>query len=353
MSRRFLLSTLFLAFVPAMVFGLAMEQFGNKPIQGGLGESPNLLKAVNVEARVYWFEVNGNPWYFFKGGPKELNQAIRDFLALPDEKKEILLLHGPGVRSSLTREKKVEYDWSIHVPMGLRHPATDDRAILTIHINDLSPPPIKDVTAIKKHIASLSSDNFRTREAATAAIAAEGPSAAATLREALRAPESGEARDRLERLLEKVTRTIRVDTLEIPSGAVVIGRDQLVDRHRAELKDKNATTRGLAISSMVHYGADDVLADLSKVLQEETHEYAQRCAIGSAGNLGRHAVSLLPRLRELAKSKDENVSRAAESAIKAIESAPAGKEDVAYTDRQRKLNQEIRSFVSARGTKQR
>src|SRR5688572_11845069 len=82
---------------PARVHALATETLGNSHIQGW-GFDAKLLALVNVKARVYWFEVNGNPFFFFKGGPKELNEALRQFAALPDSKKEIILLPGPGLR---------------------------------------------------------------------------------------------------------------------------------------------------------------------------------------------------------------------------------------------------------------
>jgi hypothetical protein len=105
------------AFIPDRVFALATEQLGNKPIGLSWDFGAKLLEAVNVEERVYWYEVNGNPTFFFKGGPKELNQAIRRFAAIPHDKREIVLLPGPGAIQTFDK-KPVTFDWSLHVPMG-------------------------------------------------------------------------------------------------------------------------------------------------------------------------------------------------------------------------------------------
>src|SRR5262245_31881819 len=118
MTRTVLASLVLALACPAAIFGLATEQFGNGPITMGLGLDDTVMKAANVDSRVYWYEVNGNPTFFFKGGPKELNEAICHFAAIRHDKKEIILLPGPGLAYSLHR-KEVPYTWSLHVPGGL------------------------------------------------------------------------------------------------------------------------------------------------------------------------------------------------------------------------------------------
>src|SRR5262245_56075695 len=101
MTRAAILLTLA---IPAGVHALATDQLGNAPIGPGWGFDAKLLAAVNVEERVYWCEVNGNPTFFFKGGPKAVNEAIRRFAAIPADKREIILLPGPG--ATRTFDKK-------------------------------------------------------------------------------------------------------------------------------------------------------------------------------------------------------------------------------------------------------
>src|SRR5262245_63094044 len=82
--------------VPSAVHALATESLGNAPIGAGWGFDSKLLAAVNVHSRVYWYEVNGNPFFFFKGEAKELNEALQAFAKLDVAKKEIILIAGAG-----------------------------------------------------------------------------------------------------------------------------------------------------------------------------------------------------------------------------------------------------------------
>jgi hypothetical protein len=46
---------------PSPAHALGTESLGNRPIGAGWGFDEALLELVNSEARVYWYEVNGNP----------------------------------------------------------------------------------------------------------------------------------------------------------------------------------------------------------------------------------------------------------------------------------------------------
>src|SRR5687767_12640791 len=104
MTRFFFLACLLAVPMTAhRAHALATEQLGNKPIGPGWNFDARLLAAVNVDERVYWFEVNGNPYFFFKGGTKALNEAIRRFAAIPADKREIILIAGPARTHTLGR----------------------------------------------------------------------------------------------------------------------------------------------------------------------------------------------------------------------------------------------------------
>src|SRR5262249_35546717 len=150
-----LLAVACLVTVPAeRACALATENVGNEPIANGFGFSTELLAAVNVSCRVYWFEVNSNPYFYFRGNGRELNDALRRFAAIPAEKREIILLPGPAETSTLTGAKRIAYDWSLHVPMGLRFDAdseiSDNRATLTIHIPAPRVAPVTDVKQVER-----------------------------------------------------------------------------------------------------------------------------------------------------------------------------------------------------------
>jgi hypothetical protein len=341
---------------PTATFGLATEQFGNGPITMGLGLDATVTKAVNVDSRVYWYEVNGNPTFFFKGGSKELNLAIRHFAAIPAEKKEIILLAGPGLTHSLGR-KEVPFDWCLHVPGGIHFDGdsevADTRATLTIHITDPLPAAPSDPAKVKKWIADLNSDEFKVRDEASRQIEALGPSAAGLLREALKGKPSAEARDRLDRLLEKASPTIRLDVLELSADISVVSLETLLKRARKELTNSDHMARGVAIGSLTHRRAspEEILPDLEKFIKDEKHEYPLRCAISSASYLGTVAKPLIPILRERMNTTDENVINVCKYTIDAIEKAKPETPPEAEGKAKAALRAEILTFIEVRAAK--
>jgi hypothetical protein len=341
---------------PDRALALATEHFGNKPIGSGWGFGSELLAAVNTDSRVYWYEVNGNPTFFFKGGPKDLNPAIRRFVAIPHDKREIVLLASPGETQSLSR-KLVAYDWSLHVPMGLHFDGDSDvadaRAVLTIHINAPVPPAPADPAAVRRWIGDLNSDDFKTRERAARELADLGPPVVRHLREALSAARSAEVRDRLEKVLAKVSGAITLDILELPKGVSVVGVEAILERSRKELGNQDPYVRGHAASSLVHRAAttEELLPDLEQFLKTETHEYPLRCAAGAASRLAAAGKPLLPALRAHLESKDGNVRNAVQYAIDAIEKAKPDIPPDAQAKARAALRKEIREFVAEQDKK--
>ena len=342
--------------VPAAAHALATEHLGNQPVGPGWGFGRQLLDAVNVPERVYWYEVNGNPTFYFKGGPKAVNEAVRRFAAIPAERREIVLLPGPGATRTFDR-KPVAYDWALHVPMG-RHfggdsEVADNRATLTIHVTAPAPAAPADPARVKQRIGELGSADFKTRERAARDLAAVGPPAAALVRHALKDAGSAEARDRLERVLAGMSTEVRLDVLELPADVPVVGVEVLRERARKELANKSPNVRGYAASSLArpNLPAAEVVPDLDKVLTTEKHEYPLRCAAGVASHLGPAARPLLPALRDLLKSADKDVRNAARYAIDAIEAAKPVDVPEADGKTRAAIRTQIREFVAARAKK--
>ena len=339
--------------VPSAAYALATESLGNAPIGAGWGFDSKLLAVVNVHSRVYWYEVNGNPFFFFKGEAKELNEALQAFAKLDVEKKEIILIAGAGETKTLGG-KPVAFDWIIHVPMGLHFggdsDVADTRATFTIHIPNPLPPAVADRAKVRGSIAEVNSDDFKTRAKATAELEALGPSVAPAIREALKEKLAADARDRLERVLAQVSATITLDSLKLPEKIPVVGVENLLERSRKGLSDKDPYARGIAASSLVRHRvpAAEILPDLEKVLKDEKNEYPQRCATGSASVLGAEGRPLLPALRQLLKSDDKNVVNAAQYAIDAIEKAKEVAADEADVKKRAQIRKEIREFVKDR-----
>jgi hypothetical protein len=336
---------------------LATEQLGNKPIGPGWGFDGKLLAAVNMDERVYWYEVNGNPFFFFKGGPKALNEAIRRFAAIPAEKREIILIAGPGRTHTLTRTQVVAYDWCLHVPMGLKLGGdsliADTRATLTIYIEASRPPAPADPAKVRQSIKDLASDDFTTRAKASRELEAIGAPVAASIREALKDTRSPEARDRLEKVLARVSGTITLDVLELPEGIPVIGVETHLERCRKELSNKDHHVRGQAASGLAAHKplAAEIVPDLEKVLKTETHEYPLRCAASIASTIGAEAKSLLPALRAGLKNEDKNVQNFFQYAIDAIEKAKPEVVSEAEAKTRAAIRKEIREFIEAREKK--
>jgi hypothetical protein len=336
------------------VMALATEQVGNAPIRRSLGESDELLTTVNVHSRVYWREINGNPTYYFKGSPKDLNEAIRNFAKITVEKREIILLPGTGETKTFGG-KNVPFDWSVHVPMGLHRggdsDVADNRATLTIYINVPLPPSLVDAVKFRDWIAQLDNGSFKIRDKATKQIEAIGPAGAGMIRDAIKSGPSAEARDRLERLLVSASTDIRIDTIEFPDGIAVVSVETLLKRCRKEMSNSSHDLRGAALSVMGNYGdiPDEILPSIEKAIKEEKHEYPLRCAVGVASRLGTKARPLLPVLRERAKSDDDNVRVACQHAIDEIEKAASVPVDESSSKTQATVRKEIRNFVEKKG----
>jgi len=339
--------------LPSAAHALATESLGNSPIGAGWGFDSKLLAVVNVHARVYWYEVNGNPYFFFKGETKELNEALTAFAKLDAEKKEIILIAGAGETKTLGG-KPVAFDWCVHVPMGLHFggdsDVADTRATFTIHIPNPLPPAVTDRAKVRGWIADVNSDDFKTRAKATAELETLGPSVAASIREALKDKLPADARDRLERVLAQISGPITLNALNLPDKIPVIGVENLLERSRKGLSDKDSHARGIAASSLVRHRVPtaEILPDLEKVLKEEKNEYPLRCATGSASVLGEEGRPLLPALRALLKSEDKNVVNAAQYAIDAIEKAKAVAADQEDVKKRAQIRKEIREFARDR-----
>jgi hypothetical protein len=336
-------------------FALATEQIGNDPIRGGLNFGAEVLAAVNLTSRVYWFEVNGNPTFFFRGGVRDLNDGLRKFAAIPAEKREIVLLPGDGERTTLRRERRIPYNWSLHVPMGDRLDTDDDvgdvRATFTIHI-PAPRPALVGRDEVRKWVAQLDGDDFRARERASKALEALGPGAALALREASKAVTTPEARDRIERLLRSMS-GVGLDLLGLPDGVPVVGPETLLQRGRNGLKKADPNARGHAVLALVNRYADaeEVLPDLLKFLAKEEHEYALRCTASAVASMGAAAKPALPMMRERLQSKDQNVVHSFQQAIEMIEKAEGTGPSEEELKQRGVIRQDIAAFVKGLAAK--
>src|SRR5437867_392270 len=189
---------------------LATEHFGNEPVPQGWGFSKEVLALANLKSRVYWYEVNGDPTFFYRGDTKALNKALAKLAAIPGARPEVVLLPGPGKTKSLGGEKEFLCDWKVHAPSGLY--AVDARQekgtnvftkvpTMTVHVTVDGPAKAVDAKQLQRWIAELDADAFPIREVATRELEKLANAAGPALRKARETDLSPEKRRRIDRLL--------------------------------------------------------------------------------------------------------------------------------------------------------
>ncbi len=301
-------------------FALAFEYFGNDPIPPGYDQSfgPGILALGNLKSRIYWYEVNGDPFFYYRGDTTALNEALRKFAELPTAPREVILLPGPAERDSLTRERRIAYDWSIHSPSGLTGggPPT-----MTVFVTGVAPARPPDAAALSRWIADLDSDSFVVRDRACRDLERLEHSAAPALRNARNARVSAEAGRRIDLLLSRLS-GIDLQAVEVPAGLSVLTLNDLLARHRAGLKSSDPITRGLSASALAELNRYvNVVPDLVGFLGSERHEYARRSVAGALSRLGKKATPALADLKAGLKDPDVNVRNAFDYAVNVIEGA--------------------------------
>jgi hypothetical protein len=341
--------------LPGSAFALREIIVGNQPIGAEHGYDKEVLDAVNVPERVVLSEggLDGELEVYFRGGPKAVNQAFRRFAAIPAAEREIVLRPGP-TRPFAFGKQSFPYDWVLHVPgtRGARGAGVPARGPvrLTVYVPNPNPPAPADPKAVRRWIADLASDDFKTRERAAKELDDVGPPAAALVRKALKAGPPAEARDRMEKLLAGMSRDLRADVLELPADIPVLGLDDLLARDRKRLADKDPKVRGHAAGQLFEYKAiaDEVVPDLEKVLTTETDRNPLCGAAWAAPHLGAAAKPLLPALRKTAGSADKDVAQLSKDAIERIEAAKAEPVPEAEAKKRATIRKEIREFLAER-----
>jgi hypothetical protein len=353
-TRWFALAALLLAAPRA--FGLAYEHFGNAPVAAGYFPEA-LLPLLNLDSRVYWYDVNGDATFFYRlGNTPAANDALRKFAAA-GKGLDVYLLPGPREVHSLTRERFFVCDLELHVPGGFAAARAgqekdtrvfDTRPTLFLYVSRPRPAAPADARQVQRWIAELDSDDFKKREQAVRELEKEGPAAEATLRKALAARPTPEARKRLSDLLGRL-QGINLGVLEVPAGLKVQGLDELLERYRQGLTSPDYLIRGLAASHLAARETDPAaaVAALVEVLKKEKHEYPRRCIAGSLQRLGKSAAPALPLLEEGLNDPDKNVQVAYKSAAEAIKASPEEKGRTEKVKKAAAVRADIGRFLKA------
>ncbi len=358
MARRvrwFALAVLLLAAPRA--FGLAFETFGNAPVPPGhFAEA--LLPLLNLDSRVYWYDVNGDATFFYRlGNTTAANEALRKFAAA-GKGLDVYLLPGPREVHSLTRERFFVCDLEVHVPGGIAGARAaqekdthvfDTRPTLFLYVSRPRPAAPADARQVQRWIAELDSDDFKKRDQAVRELEKQGAAVEATLRKAVAARPTPEARKRLTDLLGRL-QGINLDVLEVPAGVKVQGLDELLARYRKGLASPDYLIRGLAASHLAarETDPDAAVAVLVEVLKKEKHEYPKRCVAGSLQRLGKSAAPALPLLEAGLSDPDTNVQGAYKAAVGAIKAAPEEKDKAEKAQKAAAIRADVGRFLKAR-----
>jgi hypothetical protein len=317
-------------------YALATEHVGSGPITNGLNFGPDLLAAVNLDSRVYWNEVNGNPYFFFKGNTEALNKSLELFAKVKAEGHDVIIVPGSGDTRTFKGDA-IASDWHFNVPMGLYFALGkgSKRARFTVYVKQESPKEKVDGKQVERWITDLDADDFAKREKAEQELAKLSRAVSSHLRKALETKPTPETERRLKALLGKLE-GIDLDLIRIPTGLSVLDTSDLLANAREDLKNTDYTVRGMAITSLGGLDAlgIEVIPELVEVLKTDKNEYVRRSASGALARIGKRSADALPILREGLKDSDVNVRNAFEQAVKAIEEA---KEDPDHAEQVKKL----------------
>ncbi len=308
--------------------GLATEQFGNAPITAGFPSFSADIAVLNDRSRVYWYEVNGDACFYYKGETGALNTLLKKFAAC-GKGREVILHAGPLKQSSLDGTKPVEAHWYIHVPGGFSLSnfvdgglVTDKNPAMHIYLPRARETATASAKSIAGWVADLDDDKQAVRENASRELEKQGQAIEAALRKTLETTTSAEVRKRVRSLLGKLP-TLNLGALVIPKGLTVVGSAELIARCTKGLKSKEHVIRGVAAGRLAQLEPDrkKAVERLSKVLKEDKNEYVRRCVVGDLQREGWAARSALPELRKFEDDPDVNIKNAVKAAVEAIEKA--------------------------------
>ena len=250
-------SFLFALSTPAL-HSMGTESFGNSPVTAQEGWAKGVVAVASGPGRLYTHWINGNESFYFLGKTAALNEALKLFAKIEDQRRELVLLPGPGEARTFDGAR-LPCDWKLMVPSG-------------IYLN------------------------LARKEAGTEVFVKQ-----ATL------------------TVYVTPGRLELDELAIPPGVRVLGEKDLLDRYLRGLGSADAQVRGQAA---YHLGslprAEGIIPPLVRSLKDPD-DYVVLCAAGVLGELGRAAAASLPALRENLEGRKEQVRRTLDEAIRKIE----------------------------------
>lgn len=268
------------------VWALGMEDFGHTALgEANYRDWPGIMPLVNDTSCVYHSWVNGNEQFYYRGDTAALNDALRNFAASKAEVHEVLLRPAPCEVKSFNGTKTIRYDWNLHIIGGIaRHETTLDQA----------------------------SKIWSKHPTLTVCIGGD----------------------------------ISLEKLEIPKGVSIVDLDDLSRRYREALASKDKSVRGHGAGYLARldpYNTEN-LAAIAKLLKDEDN-WVRLCAVGALAVFGKKAESLLPTLREMLSTEDEQLKARIAKTIEKIQQA---KDTTTAEQANRSTRKKIREFCDSR-----
>lgn len=353
MSRR-LLAALLLVAVPR-AYGLATQHFGNAPVPDGwVTFTPDLRPVLNDRSRVYWYEVNGDACFYYKGDTAALNALLKAFAA-GGKGREVVLHGGPLELIDLGATRRIEADWMVHVPGGITLSDHEEGGLVTdkgpaLHIYVPSARPKAAAAGrLAAWVKGLDSDDFAVRAAAARELEKQGLAAGPALRAALEGTPSAEVRRAARALLGRLP-SIDLGAMAIPEGLRAVGPEELAARYARGVRSASPTIRGIAASqaAALEVGRAKAVAGLLAALRKERHEYARRCLIGALGREGKASAPAVAEVRKGLDDPNVNVRNECQSALAAIEKAEADPVAAEKARTRAAIRDDIVAFLKAR-----
>lgn len=269
----------------AAAFARGEEHFGAEPLStANYAEWPGIETIVNDPHRVYHTWVNGNEYFYYRGGTVALNAFLKQFAKTGGEPREVVLQPGPAEAKTFQGEP-VAYDWMLHVVGG-----------------------------IAKHMTTL--------------------------------PEGDKVWNKQPVVHVHVGESIKLDALEVPAGVKVVGLKELKARYRDALDSTDQTVRGWTCGSLAELDAYDEenVAAIAQMLKDE-QDWVRLNAAGALATFGQRGKAALPALREARDGAGEELAKRIDETVQEIEKAAP---DQAAAERQYKTLVEIEKFVEAK-----
>jgi hypothetical protein len=266
-------------------WAMGTEEIGNAPLSAAnYSDWKGIMPLVNDSSRVFQQWVNGNEHLYYDGNVDTLNDFLKNFRAAEMKKHEVILLPGPAVASSFNGEKKIPYQWMLHLVGGI------SKGILTRDLGEK--------------------------------IWSDSPQVTICV---------GEKFD-----LQK---------LKIPEGIRLLDSKALGERYREALKSSEHSVRGWGANELARLDPhDEENAKAVAALMDDKDVWVRQCVVGALPLFGKQMESQLPKLKELAAKADKNGPGPLAEAIKKIE---ATKEDPAEEKSYREISERISAFIHA------